>query len=78
MTEHLIPCEGSGHDGQLTQLGTLACRMCGGQLLSLTLELPQHHRHDRHHDEDEYLHDARIRNQFETAHTDNDIQEPTQ
>ena len=66
MTEHLIPCEGSGRDGKPTPLGTVACGMCGGQLLSLTLEMPAHHRHNRHHDEHEAL--ERIRDQFDDAH----------
>ena len=68
MTEHLIQCEGSGRDGSPTPLGTVACGMCGGQLLSPTLEMPTHHRHDRHHAErPEYLADDRIRKQYEPA-----------
>lgn len=64
MTEHLITCEGSGRDGRPVPTGFVTCGMCGKELPTDTGETPTHHRHNRHHEENEHEADVRIRNQF--------------
>ncbi len=64
-TPIFVQCEGSGLEGVLLPIGTVMCPACTGQLLGDAEAIPTHRRRD----DNEYLADARIRNQYQTANT---------
>jgi hypothetical protein len=65
-TPTFVQCEGSGDQGELLPIGTVMCPVCNGQLLAeIIAQLPTHRRRD----DNEYLADTRIRNQYQPANS---------